>query len=143
MTQKTLITTFDSDFVQRTLRTTCIVLIIMFLFGLYYFPFYDVLGFLSAGVWSIINMIFLSALVRTVVRPEGIDKLAAAVLIIMKFPILYVTAYFIFTAEIFSPWPLVLGISMVLVVMVLKAFSRVMLGLDEAERKNQTHGMAL
>ncbi len=137
MTQKKMTTTFNYDFIQRTLRTTGIVVLFLSVIGLYYFPPYDILAFLTAGVWSIINMLFLSALVRTVLRPDNIDKMSAMVLMMVKFPLLYATAYFIFTTELFRPIPIVVGISMILIVMVLKAFSRVMLGLDETNQDEQ------
>lgn len=134
-------TTFNFDFIQRTLRTTGIVVIFLSVIGLYYLPVYDVLAFLTAGVWSIINMVFLSALVRTALRPDNVDKMSALVLAMVKFPLLYATAYFIFTTELFRPLPIVVGISMILIVMVLKAFSRVMLGLDETDQKSQVRGV--
>ncbi len=141
MTAKILTTTFGLDFIQRTLRTTGIVLIIIFAFGAVYFDFYDGLAVLSAGVWSMVNLIFLSALIRTVVRPDGIDKLAAFGLALLKFPLLYAAGYFLVTADIFRPAPLVIGLSMVLVVMVLKAVSRAVLKLDVANRED-SRGLA-
>ena len=117
-------------------------MLFMSVIGLYYFPVYDILAFLTAGVWSIINMLLLSALVRTALRPDNVDKMSALVLAMVKFPLLYATAYFIFTTELFRPIPIVIGISMILIVMVLKAFSRVMLGLDETKEKNQIRSIA-
>jgi hypothetical protein len=141
VTAKILTINFGLNFIQRTLRTTGVVLIIMFAFGAVYFDFYDGLAVLSAGVWSMVNLIFLSALIRTVVRPDRVDKLAAFGLTLIKFPLLYAAGYFLITADVFRTEPLVIGLSMVLVVMVLKAVSRAVLKLDVANRED-SQGLA-
>jgi hypothetical protein len=130
MTRKNLTTTFRADFIQRTLRTTGVVLLVLFVFVSFYVGFYDGLAILSAGIWSMVNLIFLSALIRVALRPEGADKLASIGLAFIKFPLLYTAGYFLVTADIFRPVPLLVGFSMVLVVMVLKAVSRAILKLD-------------
>jgi len=126
-----LTTTFNFDFIQRTLRTTGVLLLVLFLVVTYYIGFYDGLALFSAGVWSMINLIFLSALVRATLRPDGVNKSAVAVLAIVKFPLLYAAGYFLLTTDVFRPVPLVIGFSIVLIVMVLKAAARVLLKLDE------------
>jgi len=143
MTKKTL-TTFSFDFITRTLRTTGVLLLIMFVVGIYYFGFYDSLAMLSAGIWSMVNLIFLSALVRTVLRPGSVDKLAAAGLALIKFPLLYAAGYFLLTVDVFRPVPLLIGFSMVLVVMVLKAVARAIFKLDEnvINHESSSRGLA-
>lgn len=139
-----MLTTFSLDFIQRTLKTTGVILLIMFVVGLYYFGFYDSLAVLSAGIWSMINLYFLSALVRTVVRPDGVDKMAALGLGLIKFPLLYAAGYFLLTADIFRPIPLVIGFTTILAVMVLKAVARAVLKLDEnsVNQESSTRGLA-
>jgi hypothetical protein len=140
---KTL-TTFNLDFIARTLRTTGVLLLILFVVSLYYFGFYDSLAMLSAGIWSMINLIFLSALIRTVLKPDGIDKMAAAGLALIKFPLLYAAGYFLLTVDVFRPIPLVIGFSIILVVMVLKAVARAFLKLDDnvINHENSSRGLA-
>ncbi len=98
---------------------------------------YDALAFFSAGVWSIINLLFLSALIGVAVRPDGVDKTAVAVLALVKFPILYASLYCLFRVDVFRAAPLVLGMSMVLIVMTLKAVARVLFQLDAAPREGR------
>ena len=143
MTKRTL-TTFNLDFITRTLRTTGVLLMVIFVVGIYYFGFYDSLAVLSAGIWSMVNLMFMTALVRTALRPEGVDKLAAAGLAFIKFPLLYAAGYFLLTVEVFRPIPLLVGFSMVLVVMVLKAVARVVLKLDEnvINHESSSRGLA-
>ncbi|MEZ5357895.1 MAG: hypothetical protein R3F48_03630 [Candidatus Zixiibacteriota bacterium] len=142
MAAKILTTNFGLDFIQRTLRTTGVVLLVTFAIGCYYFPFYDVLAYFSAGIWSMVNLLFLAALVRTAIKPDGVDKMAAAVLALIKFPLLYGAGYFLFTVEIFRPIPLLIGLSLVIVVMVLKAVSRVLLNLDVTGQETSSRGLA-
>lgn len=142
MAAKILTTNFGFDFIQRTLKSTSVLLLVTFVIGLYYFPFYDALAYLSAGIWSIINLLFLAALVRTALKPEGVDKMSAAVLALIKFPLLYGAGYFLFTVEMFRPIPLVIGLSLVILVMVLKAVSRVLLNLDVTGQEGSSRGLA-
>jgi len=137
-----LTTSFGPDFIQRTLKSTGMLLIISFLFGIMYFGFYDALALLTAGVWSMVNMIFLSSLIRVALRPDGVDKLAAAGIALIKFPLLYGVGYFIFTTHLFRPIPLLLGISSVLIVMVLKAVSRAILKIDVNNHESSSRGLA-
>ena len=131
-----LTTTFNPDFVTRTLKTTGVVLLFILAFGSMYFDFYDALALFSAGVWSMINLIFLSYLIRATVRPDGVDKIKVIGLLAIKFPLLYAAGYFLLTAPIFRPIPLLIGFSSVLVIMVLKAVGRAMLHLDNTAAEN-------
>ncbi len=142
MTARILTTNFGLDFIQRTLKTTGVVLLVTFVIGIYYFGFYDALAYFSAGIWSMVNLLFLAALVRTALKPEGVDKMAAAVLALIKFPLLYSAGYFLFTVEMFRPFPLFIGLSMVILVMVLKAVSRVLLNLDVVSQEGSSRGLA-
>lgn len=141
---KSPIMSFNLDFIQRTLKTTGVLLVIMFLIGTYYFGFYDALAVFSAGVWSMVNLIFLSALVRAAVRPDGINKTSVAGLALIKFPLLYAAGYFLIITKVFRPIPLVIGFSMVLVVIALKAMSRAILKLDDdaVHQENDVRGRA-
>ena len=142
MIQKTLTTTFEANFIQRTLRTTGVLLIIVFLFGIYYFGFYTALAVLSAGIWSMINLIFLSILIRNAMRPDEIDKTAVIITAIIKFPLLYAAGYFLLTVEVFSPVPLVIGFTLVFVVIFLKALARVIFKLDYKGEESDSRGIA-
>lgn len=140
MTGKMLTTKFGPDFIQRTLKTTGVVLAVVFAFGSIYWGIYPALAILSGGIWSMVNLIFLSALVRTAFRPEGADKLAVLGLAFVKFPLLYATLYFLFTIKVFPPIPMIIGVSMVLAVMVLKAAARAMFNLDQIDHPESAQG---
>jgi hypothetical protein len=121
---------FDLDFIQRTLRTSGVVLLICLVFGFYYFGKWPALGFFSGGVWGMVNLLLITSLVKLTIRPEGADITAALITGLVKFPLLYVSGYFLLKVEQFEPLHLLYGFSTILVVIVLKAIGRVMLGLD-------------
>ncbi|MDZ4723743.1 MAG: hypothetical protein SGI97_07555 [candidate division Zixibacteria bacterium] len=120
------------EFITRTLRTTGIVLLIAFPFGLYYYGLFPTLAFFSGGVWGMINLMFLSALVRSTIRPEGVNTQKAIGLSLIKFPLLYITGYFLLKVTQFDPWVLLAGSSLILAVMVLKVLGRSFLKIDVA-----------
>ena len=134
--------TIGPDFIFRTLKTTGVVLLLVLVFGTVYVDFYDALAVFSAGIWSMVNLIFLAALIRTAVRPGGVDKTAAFGLAVIKFPLLYAAGYFLFTVDVFRPVPLIIGLSMVLAVMALKAAGRAVLNIDVVRPEGDSRGVA-
>jgi hypothetical protein len=133
----------ELDFIDRTLRTTGLILLAFLPFGIYYFGFYSALAVFSGGVWGIINFIFLSSLVRTAIHPGEIDKLKVAGLALVKFPLLYVSGYFLLKVPQFEPLHLVIGFSLLLAVMVLKVLGRALLGLDEKSQEQKHASRAI
>ena len=127
----------DLSFLDRTLRTTGIVLLFFLPFGLYYLGVYPALAVFSGGVWGIINFVFISALVRSVVRPEGPNKHRAIALMLFKFPLLYVSGYFLLKVPQFDALYLVAGFTSLFAIMVLKALGRLFLALDDKEQSHE------
>ena len=125
------------DFLDRTLRTTGVVLLIFLPFGLYYFGVYPTLAVFSGGVWGIVNFIFVSALISTTIRPGKADKARAVALSLVKFPLLYASGYFLLKVPQFEPLHLMVGFSSLFGVLVLKALGRLLLALDDKPRREQ------
>jgi hypothetical protein len=121
----------DIGFIQRTLKTTGILALIVLAFGWMYYPFYDVLALFTGMIWSMVNFYFLALLIMTTIRPGEIDKGGAIVLGLVKLPLLYTAGYFLVKAPIFDVVPLAIGFSSLFAVMLLKVLARVMLGLDD------------
>ncbi len=125
------------DFIQRTIRTTGIVLLVILLPCLYYFGVFPALAVFFGGVWGMINLLFLSALVRAAIRPDAVDKMQVAGLALIKFPLLYLSGYFLLKVKQFEPLHLLIGFSILFAVIVLKVISRALLGLDHVPRKDE------
>jgi len=114
-------------FLDRTLRTTGIVLLIFLPFGLYYLGVYPTLAAFSGGVWGLLNLIFISALVRSTIRPEAVNKLQVIGIAVFKFPLLYASGYFLTQIKQFDPLYLLAGFSLLLVIVVLRAIGAAMM----------------
>jgi hypothetical protein len=125
------------NFINRTLKTTGVVLLISVIPGVYYFGFFPTMAVFSGGVWGMINLMFLSALVRATLRPNDVDKLKVAGLALIKFPLLYASGYFLLKVDYFKPLHLLIGFSILLAVMILKVIARALLGLDEGEQRSK------
>jgi hypothetical protein len=126
------------EFIGRTLRTFGLVMLIFLPFGFFYLGAYPTLAVLSGGIWSMINMMFLTELIKSTVRPGGVQMERAIVIGVIKFPLLYGTAYALLKVSQFKPTLLLAGFSGIFLIMLLKAMGRVLLGMDN---QTQNHGL--
>jgi len=128
----------ENNFVTRTLKTTGLVALLSLAFGSFYYGFRPSLSVFTGIIWGMINLYFLALLVRSSLRPQGADKASALVFMLIKFPLLYLSGYFLMTNQYFDPLLLVIGFTVSLMVIVLKAAGRALLKLDyleETEKK--------
>lgn len=109
------------EFIDRTLKTTGIVLLIFLPFGIYYLGIWPSLAVFSGGVWGMVNLIFISALVRAAICPEKVDKRKVLGIAIFKFPLLYLSGYALARVPQFNPLFLLYGFSSLMLIIVLKA----------------------
>ncbi len=123
----------DIRFIDRTLKTTGIVSLVVLVFGAAYFDIFDVLAVFSGMIWGIVNLYFLSLLVKSALRPEGPDKAATLTLILIKFPLLYLSGYFLIKVPEFDILLLLAGFTSLFAVMFLKVLGRIILGLDSKQ----------
>ncbi|UCD95194.1 MAG: hypothetical protein JSU69_03850 [Candidatus Zixiibacteriota bacterium] len=131
----------DVGFVDRTLKTAGILSLLVLTFGSFYYGFYPSLSVFTGIIWGMVNLYFLSLLVRSTLRPDGVDKATALVVLFLKFPLLYAAGFFMITSDFFDPILLLIGFTVVLLVIVLKAFGRVILKLDETDLKNKRENL--
>jgi len=131
----------DIGFVSRTLRTTSLLSLIVLIIGTFYYGFYPTLSVFTGIVWGMVNLYFLERLVRCTLRPEGIDKTSALVFLFIKFPLVYAALYFMVTSEFFNTILLLVGFTIVLLVIVLKAVGRTLMKLDNNDFKNRQENL--
>lgn len=132
--------TLGLDFITRTLKTTGVLLLIAFPFGLYYYGLYPTLAVLSGGVWGLLNLMLIKTLVVAVIRPGGADWSRAALVMLFLFPVLFVAGYFLLTVENFTPLHLLIGFSAPLLVMVLKVLGRLLVGNSRKQNSETLQG---
>ena len=125
------------DFVGRTLRTTGYLILIFLPFGFFYLGVYPTLAIFSGCVWGIVNILFITRLVKVTIRPGGVDGFHAIAWGILKFPLLYLAGYFLLKVPYFEPLYLLIGFTSILAVMVLKVIGRAILDMDNVENKNE------
>ncbi|MFZ1684997.1 MAG: hypothetical protein WAU88_12840 [Candidatus Zixiibacteriota bacterium] len=118
------------EFIGRTVRTFAIVLVIFVPFGLYYFGLFPTLAVLSGGVWGMLNLLFIAALVKTTMRPEGAETMKAIGMALIKFPLLYGAGFALLMIPEFNPIYLLAGFGGIILIIILKVLGRVILGLD-------------
>ncbi|MEP0827339.1 MAG: hypothetical protein AB1690_04345 [Candidatus Zixiibacteriota bacterium] len=131
----------EANFVSRTLRTTGLVALLSLAFGSFYYGFKPSLSVFTGIVWGMINLYFLSLLVRSSLRPEGADKASALIFLLLKFPLLYLSGYFLMTNDYFDPLLLVIGFTVSLLIIVLKAAGRALLKLDYFEENDKKESL--
>jgi hypothetical protein len=115
------------EFLDRTLRTTGIVLLIFLPFGLYYIGVWPALAVFSGGVWGLVNLIFVSALIRAAIQTGEVDKMKTLGLVIIKFPLLYGAGYFLTQVPQFDPLYLLAGFTSLFVIIVLRGVGTAMM----------------
>lgn len=128
----------SADFFRRSMRMTALLLIVGPLFALIYEGAWPALAILSGGAWSLVNLIFLSAVVRAIIIPGRRDTVAIAGLALIKFPALYITGYFLLSFSKFDAMYLLIGFSVFFAVIILKSLGRALLHLDDGAAKEQS-----
>ncbi len=124
------------EFIDRSLRSTGIVLLVFLPFGVYYIGLYPTLAIFSGCIWSLFNLIFISAMVRATIRPEGANKMKTIGLALFKFPVLYLSGYFLLKIQIFEPHFLVIGFTGLFGIIVLRAVGRLISNVDDHTTKS-------
>ncbi|MBN2225894.1 MAG: hypothetical protein JW763_00870 [candidate division Zixibacteria bacterium] len=131
----------DIGFIARTIKTAAALGLLIIIFGSYYYGFQASLSVFTGLVWGMVNLYFLEKLIRSALRPDGVDKTTALVVMFIKFPLLYASGYFMVTSEYFDAILLLIGFSVVLLVMVLKAVGRTILKLDNMDMSNRKESL--
>lgn len=126
----------ELDFIDRSLKTSGVVLLVFLPFGLFYLGTFPSLAIFFGGVWGILNLIFISALVRSTLRPGGANRPKAVGVALFKFPLLYAAGFFLLKVPQFEPLYLLIGFSSLFVIIVLKALGRMISHADDSEVSN-------
>jgi hypothetical protein len=127
----------DLAFLTRCLKVTALLALLGCLFAAVYVGWGWALGFLLGAAWGIGNLYLLRALIGKVVRQGGRDTWAIVGLVLIKFPLLYALGFVVLSRPWYPFWAPVLGFSLSLIVIVLKAAGRAMLRIEgpDAGRK--------
>ena len=111
----------DGDFIKRSLRVSIIITIIVIPLISVYFSGSITMGFMAGSAWNIINLFLLTKLLNMFIMPHEFSKKWGIAAGIIKFPVLYGIGYIIIRYTNISRYGIMCGISVVLIVMMLKA----------------------
>ncbi len=129
------------EFISRIIRMTLILAVLIALFGSVYYNWQESLGILLGAVWGVLNLYFIKGVIVQVVTPKETQKSLAFILVVVKFPVLYVAGYFLLACGYFSPQSLLIGFSLIFAVAFLKVLGWVLLKMDMIEfKKKQPDG---
>ncbi len=131
----------DITFVGRTLRTTGVISLLVLIFGSFYYGFQPTLSVFTGIIWGMVNLYFLSLLIRATLKTGEVDKMTAFILLFIKFPFLYLSGYLMIVSDYFQPLLLLAGFTIVLLVIVLKAFGRMILKLDDVKTSQKQESL--
>lgn len=123
------------NFLEDIVKTTGVLLLLFLPFGFYYWTTFDTLALFSGGIWGVINFIFISSIVKLVLSPNDSDKIKAAKLAVIKFPLLYLAGYFLLSVPQFNAAYLTIGFSSLFGVLVLRAIISLIIPSSNNNRK--------
>ena len=112
------------EFITRSIRSAALVLLIFVPFGIYYMGLFPALAVLSGGVWGLLNLFFITRLIRVTIRPEGVMPLPALGLALFKFPLMFIAGYGLLKCDRFDPMYLVIGFTSILAILILRVLGR-------------------
>jgi hypothetical protein len=117
-------------FLRRSLRMTAALILLGSIYTLVYVGQWQAMAFLSAGVWGLVNMLFIKTTIEALIRPGKVDRFGVFGLLIIKFPVLYLSGYGLLSFDRFEAPYLLAGFSLFFAVVVLKAVGRALMNLD-------------
>jgi hypothetical protein len=115
------------EFIHRVIKTSLIVAALIFLFAVFYYRFDYASGIFVGCGWGCVNLFFLTNLITETTSLEGINRKRVLLLVLLKFPLLYVSGYFLLRIKYFPVTSLLVGFTLIFVVILLKALGKILI----------------
>lgn len=115
------------DFINRVIKTTLLLGALVFLFGTYYFDWIYSLGIFVGVLWGCANLWFIRQFIVNYITPGERDAMKLALFALIKFPVLYGLGFLLLWLQWFPVVSFVIGFSLILVVVVLKALGKLVI----------------
>lgn len=122
-----MMTTIDHNFLIRVIKTTAFVTLVVALFSFSYYNIYFALGLVVGSIFNIINFWFIKALVTSWVTTKPASSVKVAVLVLVKFPLLYGAGFVILKSGIITAESFLCGFSLLFVVLILKVLGIILM----------------
>jgi nitrate reductase NapE component len=118
------------DFINRIIKTSLIMAIILFPFLAVYAKTSFGVAFMLGSLWGCLNLLAIKLLVIQAIKPGKKNIVLLLFFIFVKFPIIYLLGYLLVIWSYPPLFGLVWGFSSIMIVTVLKVLSRQLLQLD-------------
>jgi hypothetical protein len=123
------------EFIHRVIKTSLIVAVLGFLFVTVYYNFRFGAGILVGAMWGSLNLYFLTSLITEIFSPgKEVRKGKVILIVLVKFPLLYLIGYVLLIIKYFPAISLVSGFTLIFLVMFLKALGRWVLSLETSKK---------
>jgi len=123
------------EFIHRVIKTSLVVAVLGFLFVTVYYNFRFGAGILAGAIWGCLNLYFLTNLITEIFSPDKEVRKGKVILIVLvKFPLLYLVGYVLLIIKYFPAVSLVSGFTLIFLVMFLKALGRWVLSLETSKK---------
>ena len=127
------------EFIHRVIKTSLVVAVLGFLFVAVYYNFRFGAGILVGTIWGGLNLYFLTNLITEIFSPgKEVRKGKIILIILVKFPLLYLIGYILLIIKYFPAVSLISGFTLIFLVMFLKALGRWVLSLDVSKKSEIT-----
>lgn len=123
------------EFITRVIKTSIVVSLIQLPFVAFYFDYRFALGVVLGCLWGAVNLHFLKAVVVCYTDLSKRSKRQLLLLLLLKFPLLYLGGYLLLKLGLFPVLSLVVGFTLIFAVIVLKALGRWLLSLEGFKRE--------
>lgn len=115
----------DFDFINKALGIAAIATFLVVISSFVYYNKNFALGALAGGAWNIINVYFLTCLVRVAFGTKSPNKKKITYLVFIKFPLLYGAGFAILRYSGVSLYGVLVGFSILFLIIPLKAIGAV------------------
>ena len=127
----------DLDLLRRVRNASLLFGAVLAIPIAYYFGWKPGLSWVAGIAWSVVNLAFITSLVKNVITLEDRNILRIALALVVKFPVLYITGWLMLRQGL-SPLWMMAGFTWPFFVLVMKAGGRMYMKLDETEAPQGT-----
>jgi hypothetical protein len=123
--------TMDLELLRRVRRSSIVFGLILSIPLSFYFGWMNGLSFVAGVAWSLVNLAFITSLVKNVITLEDRSMLRIVLALAVKFPVLYAAGWLLLRQGLAPLW-MVAGFTWPFFVLVMKAAGRVYMKMDDS-----------
>ncbi|HVP36614.1 MAG TPA: hypothetical protein VMT04_06410 [Terriglobales bacterium] len=123
------------EFINRIIRTSLIVSVLAFLFVAVYRNFPFGLGIFLGTAWGCLNLFFIKQTIVEAFSLKKPNKGKLALILLVKFPLLYFAGYVLLRLKYFPAESLLIGFTLIFLITFLKALGLAVLSSFSKEEK--------